>query len=142
MVAGAVSANTIVVPVFNDGGGTGSTRTGMKTFIRVKNLDPATITVAVDYTDLNGIDGTPTPNTFELGPHSVIGWRPVADDIASEGAIGNAVPDALQTGTFVGAGVGGVDISSTGNILGMVSCEDYFVGSGGGSSLANAMSAP
>ena len=84
--------------------------------------------------------GKDTYNTFVLAPLSTVGFRPVADDSAAEGAAGAAVPNALQTGTFValpGPGVGGMSIASANNIAGMVSEENWFVG--GGSGLAPAV---
>ena len=141
MVAGVASANTIIVPFFNDGGSlAGGDNTGMRTYVRVKNLDAETIVCAITYVDVNGVDGTPGDNTFVLAPLSTVGFRPVADDSAAEGAAGAAVPNALQTGTFValpGPGVGGMSIASANNIAGMVSEENWFVG--GGSGLAPAV---
>jgi len=149
LVAGVAGANTIVIPFFNDGGSLASeAASGMRTYIRVKNLDAATITCALTYTDFYGVGSTPGidgpgNNTFELGPKATIGFRPVADDPVSEGA-GTRVPNALTEGTSFGEfGGGGVEISSTGNILGMVSQEDYFVaGASGGSGIAPALNAP
>jgi hypothetical protein len=143
LVAGVAGANTIVVPFFNDGGSLASeAASGMRTYIRVKNLDAATITVAIAYTDFYGVDATPSPNTFLLGPKASIGFRPVANDATSEGD-GTRVPDAVTTGTSFGVfGGGGCEISSTNSILGMVAQEDYFVGSAGGSGIAPAVSAP
>ncbi len=135
LVAGIASASTIVVPFFNDGGSlAGTTPTGMRTFIRVKNLHTDTITCAITYTDFNGVDATPSPNTFLIGPKAAIGFRPVADDPVAEGP-GQYVPNAVKTGTTFGVfGGGGCEISSTETILGMVSQADFFVAAGGGGS--------
>lgn len=133
-IAGVASANTIIVPFFNDGGNIagGSTNTGMRTYIRVKNLDSATIVCAITYVDAGGVDGTPVDNTFVLGPLATVGFRPVADDSVAEDAAGRAVPNALSTGTFAVYGGGGASIASANNIAGMVSEENWFVGGGSG----------
>ena len=137
MVAGVASANTIVVPFFNDGGSLASeTAAGMRTYIRVKALDAETTVCTITYVDINGVDGTPGDNTFVLAPLATVGFRPVADDSVSEGAVGQAVPNATG-GTFSGPGVGGCTIASDKNIAGMVSEENWFVG--GGSGLAPAV---
>lgn len=143
LVAGVAEANTIVVPFFNDGGSLANVAgSGMRTYIRVKNIDPATITCAITYTDFAGLDATPGDNTFLLGPKGTIAFRPVANDPTAEGE-NNPVPNAVTTGTTFGTfGGGGCEISSTNNILGMVSQEDYFVGANGGSGIAPAVSAP
>jgi hypothetical protein len=148
LVAGVAGANTIVVPFFNDGGSlAGTTAAGMRTYIRVKNLDAATITCAISYTDFNGVDATPSPNTFILLPKASVGFRPVQADEVAEGP-GLSIPDAVPVGTFAGGpdgggpAYGGAEISSTNNILGMVSQEDYFVGTPGGSGIAPMVSAP
>ena len=137
-VAGVASANTIVIPFFNDGGSLASsgTNTGMRTYIRVKNLDSATIVCAITYVDVNGFDGTPGDNTFVLGPLATVGFRPIAYDTAAEGPVGAAVPDA-SGGTFTTVSIGGASIASANNIAGMVSEENWFVG--GGSGLAPAI---
>ena len=153
MVADLALANTIVIPFFNDAGSLGGTAGArMRTFIRVKNIDDATIECAVTYTDFNGIDCTPTPNTFNLGPKQTMGFRPGQDDPVAEDVGGetNPVPNAEEVpgSTFDKAGpglgpcFGGMEISSPGRILGMVSQEDYFVGAGGGSGVAPAVEAP
>lgn len=136
-VAGVASANTIIIPFFNDGGSLAlEDPVGMRTYIRVKNMDAETIVCAITYTDINGVDGTPGDNTFVLGALATVGFRPVANDTAAEGAVGAAVPDATG-GTFDGPGVGGCSIGSPNNIAGMVSEENWFVG--GGSGLAPAV---
>lgn len=153
MVADLALANTIVIPFFNDAGSLGGTTPArMRTFVRVKNLDDATIECAVTYTDMNGIDCTPTPNTFLLGPKQTMGFRPGQDDPVAEdiGGVTNPVPNAaaIEGSTFEGAETGagpcfgGMEIITTGRILGMVSQEDYFVGAAGGSGVAPAVEAP
>jgi hypothetical protein len=141
-VAGVASANTIIVPFFNDGGSLSTASgTGLRTYIRVKNLDSATIVCAVTYTDINGVDGTPGDNTFVLGPLATVGFRPVAADTAGEGPKGSLVPNATG-GTFTSNSTGGVAISSTNVIVGAVYEENYLVGDPGGSGLAPAIAAP
>jgi len=137
MVAGVASANTIVVPFFNDGGSLASsgTNSGMRTYIRVKNLDAETITCAITYVDVDGVSGG-AGLTFQLGPLATVGFRPIANDTAAEGAAGAAIPDA-SGGTFTNGGIGGCSIASANNIAGMVSEENWFVG--GGSGLAPAV---
>ena len=136
--AGVASANTIIIPVFNDSGSlTTEAPSGLRTYIRVKNLDDATIVCAVEYVDLNGLDGTPVDNTFVLAPLATVGFRPVAHDTAGEGASGAAVPNA-SGGTLSAPGAGGATISSANNIAGAVYEENYFVGVPGGSGIAPA----
>ena len=136
--AGVASANTIIVPFFNDSGSlTTEAPSGLRTYIRVKNLDNATTVCAITYVDLNGFDGTPSPNTFVLAPLATVGFRPVANDTSGEGAVGAAVPNA-SGGTFSDPGAGGASIASAGNIAGAVYEENYFVGVPGGSGLAPA----
>ena len=138
-VAGVASANTIVIPFFNDGGSLATeTAAGMRTFIRVKNLDSATIVCAITYVDVDGLDGTPVDNTFVLAPLATVGFRPIAVDSAAEGAAGVLVPDA-SGGTFSAWGGGGASIASANNIAGMMSEENYYIGSGGGGGLAPAL---
>ena len=138
-VAGVASANTIVIPFFNDGGSLATEdASGMRTYIRVKNLDSATIVCAITYTDINGVDGTPGANTFVLAPLATVGFRPIAIDSAAEGPVGVLVPDATG-GTFATPGIGGASIASANNIAGMVSEENYYVGTAGGSGLAPAI---
>jgi len=138
-VAGVASANKIIFPFFNDGDGlhSGPINTGMRTFLRVKNLDPETIVCSITYTDVNAIDATPTENTFVLAPLATVGFRPVAESVVEEGEAGMRVPNALPIGSFDAAGIGGCEISSANNIVGMVSEENWFVG--GGSGLAPAI---
>jgi|GEM_PF-4549916 len=149
LVAGVAGANTIVVPFFNDGGSlAGTTASGMRTFIRVKNLDAVTITCAITYTDFDGVDATPSPNTFLIGPKAAVGFRPVQADSVAEGP-GLGIPDATPVGTFAGGpdgggpAYGGAEISSVNSILGMISQADFFVAAdGGGSGVAPAISPP
>jgi hypothetical protein len=139
MVAGVASANTIIIPVFNDGGSLeGEAGSGLRTYIRVKNMDDATIVCAVEYIDLAGQDGTPVDNTFVLAPLSVVGFRPVASDSGGEGPSGMAVPNAEAVGTLGNPGAGGATISSANQIVGAIYEENYRVGGSGGSGIAPA----
>ena len=79
---------------------------GQSTFIALSNIGTATAVVAVTYTDANGIDATPTANTFELGVKMSIIGRPVRFDPLSEttdgadlsgGVVGTPrIPKAVQ----------------------------------------------
>ena len=133
------SASTLVAPFFNDAGtllnpfntgvttpalpaGTGLRGTildgaldrtwgieGQSTYIALSNIGTATAVVAVTYTDMFGVDGTPVNNTFELGAKQSIIGRPVRFDSFMEtttgadlgtGTFGTPVmPKAVQTGT-------------------------------------------
>ena len=125
VVAGVASANTIVVPFFNDSAVVGES-TGFRSFIGVKNLDNDTITLVITYTDETGLDGTPTNNTFLLGANAAIGWRPTKADSAVEGPNGILVPDADANGTLA-SGRGGAVISSSGAIVGRVAVSNLFL---------------
>jgi hypothetical protein len=82
----------------NAGNGFPPTGSGLACYIRVNNNTASTINVSVAYYDP---DGTPAnTGTGEVPPLATIAFRPVADDISSEDAVGNAFPD--KTGIAAG----------------------------------------
>lgn len=131
-IPGVASANTLVIPFFADGGsliGTGEAKQGQAAFIGLKSLETETITVAIRYTDNNGIDCTPTANSFQLGPGSSKTFRPVRNDPNAENTdVPNAVQvpgstmvlvDGADADTIIdGGGAGGAEITSTGMLAG------------------------
>ena len=139
-VAVPASASTLIAPFFSDAGtllnpfNTGVTPTsaattidgaadratygfrGQATFITLSNIGTTTAVVSVTYTDMFGVDATPTDNTFEVGVLQSIVFRPVRFDPFMETSVGTAlpstfgdplVPKANKTGAFALDDTGG-----------------------------------
>ena len=85
-------ASSVAVPWFSDFAAAGtsvfpSNNPGlfgvqMSTYITLKNNTTDELLCAITYSDAKGNDQTPAANTFVIGANSVVGFRPVADDIS------------------------------------------------------------
>jgi len=108
---GAISGYTL-----GDAGGTQSLvapHFSTASLIVIKNLSNAPTTLAIEYSDLTGVDKTPAQNTYELAAGATIHWAPLANDVEVEGPAGSAVPD-MTGNTSEGSAI----ISSTEPVAG------------------------
>jgi hypothetical protein len=108
----SASAGTLGVATFNDGGGTTDAQlippSLQASFISLRNNTASAQEYTILYYSLQGVDRTPSPNTFSIAGNAARAWRPVATD-ANEGA-GSTIPNA--TGT-AGAGTASILYTET-----------------------------
>jgi hypothetical protein len=66
---------------------------GTASFVGVKNMSGAPITLTLTYSDDKGNDFTPPNNTYVLAANSMVSWRPFADDPVEGDQSGRLVPN-------------------------------------------------
>ncbi len=105
-------ATSLVVPYFMDNApveGSIYPSMGSASYIGVKNLSNAPVTLTISYTTIGNVDATPAVNTYTIPARGSASWRPARRDPAIEYA---DVPD-------MALGVGGsAVITATGSIAG------------------------
>jgi hypothetical protein len=108
--------NSLSVPFYLDSGSNYSEgappTNGSASFVAVRNMSNETVTLTLTYTGTDGSDQTPTENTYELGAHAVVTWRPFADDPV-EGTEGQSVPNTSGVNSW-----GSILIEADGPIAG------------------------
>lgn len=95
----ARAAATLLVPWYNDAGGTSL----LSSFITVFNNDATTVTVTVSYSGTAGQGATPAANTYTIGPGASKAGRPFQVSGAGEGTeVGppTSMPNAASGGAF------------------------------------------
>jgi hypothetical protein len=116
-------ALTISVPFYLDNAsnlGSGSVPAdGSASFVGVKNMGNSAVTLTLTYTDTEGVDHTPIPNTYVLAANSMVSWRPFADDPAEGNSSGRLVPN-----TDDGPAWGSIKIDATGPVTGRLITMD------------------